>query len=186
MRHKLHAAAIALALLASAPAFGAEDNFLAHSAWRFGFAGGRAQIKADDSDLSGRTGDWELFAGFEFNRYLAVEAGYLIGGKAKDEVEGVVFEDDTSARYACAIGSLPLSEAVTVYARGGVLDWESDREARRDGVVLAAEKADGTDPFVGVGFAALIDDALLRLEYRRADLDDTRLTFVSLGVAWRF
>jgi hypothetical protein len=32
----------------------------------------------------------------------------------------------------------------------------------------------------------MIDDALLRLEYRMADLDDTELRFVSLAIAWRF
>jgi OOP family OmpA-OmpF porin len=186
MRSELMFLTGAVAMLVSVPAFSAEGGFLSASAIRFGVAGGRVLIKADDVDLRGRTGGWELFGGFEFNRYFAIEAGYIIGGKAKDNVEGIVIEDDTSMLYASAIGSLPLGDTASVYARAGLLDWKSDRETRLDGVVLATENVDGNDPFVGAGFAAMIDDALLRLEYRMADLDDTELRFVSLAIAWRF
>jgi hypothetical protein len=186
MRSKFIALVGATTMLLTGPAFGAEDGFLRNSAVRFGIAGGRIVLDAHDVDLTGRTTDWELFVGFEFNRHLAIEAGYIIGGKAKDDVDGVVIEDDTNAAYASVIGSLPLNDVVTAYARGGLLHWKSDREARLEGQVLDTEAVDGTDPFYGAGLAALIDDALVRLEYRIADLDDRDFGYVSLAIAWRF
>lgn len=187
MRTKLIGILGTLGLLSAAPAFSAgADGFMSESAWRFGIGGGRLTIEADDLDLKGSATAWEVFGGFEFNRYLAIEAGYIDGGKAKDNVGDIVIEADTRALYASVLGSLPVGDVVSLYARAGVMDWKSDQEARSDGDVLLAVDVDGTDPFFGAGIAALIEGALLRLEYRIADLDDTDLTAVSLAIAWRF
>jgi OmpA-OmpF porin, OOP family len=165
-------------------AISAEQEYLSQSALRFGAGGGRVKVEA--ASLHGSTSAWDFFGGFEFNPYFAVEAGYLKFGKAKDVVADVVFEDDTKALYASVIASFPLDDDVDIYARLGLLDWETDREARQDGVVLVRQKTDGNDLLYGGGIAAMIDEALLRLEYRVADLDDSDLRLISLAVAWRF
>lgn len=153
---------------------------------RFGIGAGRATIEADDFDLEGRATAWEIFGGYEFNQYLAVEAGYINGGKAKDSIQGVVVVANTSAIAASVVGSLPVNESFSFFGRAGYMHWESDQEARIDGDVVATADVDGNDPFFGAGVAVGIDEALLRFEYRIASLDDSDLSLLSLAVLWRF
>lgn len=153
---------------------------------RFGIGAGRATIEADDFDLEGRATAWEIFGGYEFNEYLAIEAGYINGGKAKDSIQGIVVEANTSAIAASVVGSVPVSEAISFFGRAGYMHWESDQQARFDGDVLATADVDGNDPFFGAGVAWGLDGALLRFEYRIASLDDSDLSLLSLAVVWRF
>jgi OmpA-OmpF porin, OOP family len=153
---------------------------------RFGIGLGRATIEADDFDLEGRATAWEIFGGYEFNPYLAVEAGYIDGGKADDEIAGVVIETDTYALVASVIGSLPVGECCSLYGRAGYMHWESDQEARVAGDVIATLDVDGNEPFFGAGASATVDASLIRLEYRLASLDNSDLSLISLAVVWRF
>jgi OOP family OmpA-OmpF porin len=158
----------------------------AEGAFRFGIGAGQATIKADDVDLEGNATAWEIFGGYEANQYFAVELGYIDGGTADDTIDNAKVEADTTAVVASVIGSLPIGESFSIYARGGLLHWKSDEALKVDGITVATDSLDGDDPFYGVGVAANVEGALLRLEYRLADLDDTDLSLISLALAWRF
>lgn len=178
---KKHIALLGLALIACAPA-------QAETAWRFGIGGSRVQVEMDDV-LDDRTSGWSIFGGFEFNRYLAVEAGYIDAGEVKEEVvaSGVVAVD-TTAFFGSVLGSLPLGDsAASLFGRAGMLSWKSDLEGRVSGDTIVSAEADGTDPYFGAGIAATIDNALLRAEYSIAELDDdVDVTMIGLSVVWRF
>lgn len=159
---------------------------MADSGALVGFSAGRSEAKMDEFGIKGHATAWEVFGGWEFNRYLAIEAGYIDGGKPKDGAEGVVLEQDISAFQASLTASLPLGEHFGVYGRAGVLHWKSDQELRVDGETIAQQDLDGDDPFYGVGLTGTVEGALIRLEYRMADIDDSDLSLLSLGIAWRF
>jgi hypothetical protein len=55
----------------------------------------------------------------------------------------------------------------------------------QDGVQFFNVKKDGSDPIFGIGAAAEVEGAQVRLEYRMAELDDTDYNLVSLSVVWR-
>jgi OmpA-OmpF porin, OOP family len=158
----------------------------AEGAFRMGIGAGQATITADEVDLEGKATAWEVFVGYEANENWAVEAGYVDGGTADDSLEGATVEADTSAFVASVIGSLSVSDGFSIYARGGIMHWESDETLKIGGQIVASENLDGNDPFFGVGGAAVVDTALVRLEYRLANLDDTDLSLISLAIVWRF
>ncbi len=159
----------------------------AETAWRFGISGARVNVEVDDALDDNATG-WSVFAGFEFNKFVAVEAGYLDAGEVKEEVlPGGVVAADNSALFGSVLGSLPLGDSpASVFARAGVLSWKSDQEGRVEGDVVISGEADGTDPYFGAGVAATIDGALLRAEYAVAELDDSDITMIGLSIVWRF
>lgn len=172
----------ALVLLSSTAA--AQES---ESAFRFGIGAGKVTIEADEVDLKGDAWGWEIFGGYEFNRYIAVEVSYLDGGEADDVIgEGVKVVADTYGYAASVIGSLPVSDSVSVYARAGFLKWKADESLKVDGEPVLTEKVDGSDPIFGVGVAGLLEGAWVRLEYRIADIDDTDLSMIGASIAWRF
>jgi OOP family OmpA-OmpF porin len=153
---------------------------------RFGVSVGRETLKADDYGLDAHSTAWEVFGGYEFNKYLAIEAGYIDGTTAKQSIPGGALEIDASGYYGSVVGSLPFAEVFSVYGRAGYLHWKADEYAHADGGT-ANGSVNGDDPIFGVGIAYEGEgNALLRLEYRIADLDDTDLSLISVGIAWRF
>lgn len=155
-------------------------------AFRFGLGVGKATIEVDDFDVEGSDTAWEVFGGYELNQYLAFEVGYIDGGSPDDTFLGVTVRADTTAIAGSILGSIPIGETFSVYGRAGYMHWESEQVAVLDGVTIASDDVDGDDPFFGAGVSALVDTALVRLEYRVADLDDTDLSLISLAIAWRF
>jgi OmpA-OmpF porin, OOP family len=182
MRSELMVIVGAAAMMASAPACGADEQ--TGSAFRFGLGGGRASIEPDDVNINDSTVVLELFLGYEFNRYFALESGYMYSGRVEEESVAVL--DDTGAIYVSALGSLPIDDDMSVYARVGWLDWETDQEIRTDGEVLVVKNAEDDGALFGAGFAVMVEDALVRVEYRITDLDETDLSFLSLALVWRF
>lgn len=158
---------------------------LAEGAARFGIGAGKLTIEMDDYDLKGDSTAWEVFGGWEFNQYLAVEVGYMDGGTADDEAAGIRFEADTSAIAASVVASLPIGETFSIFGRAGFVHWESEQRAT-DGELSASADFDGDDPIFGAGAAVNWEGALVRLEYRIASLDDSDISLISLAMAWRF
>lgn len=172
----------ALVLLSSTAA--AQDS---QSAIRFGIGAGKVTIEADDVDLKGNGWGWEVFAGYEFNRYVAVEASYIDAGDVNDHIEeGITAAADTHGYSASVLGTLPVNDVFSVYARAGYLKWKADERLRVDGETVLQYDVDGSDPIFGVGLSTLVDGAFLRLEYRMADLDDTDLSMIGASIVWRF
>lgn len=158
----------------------------AEGAFRLGIGAGKATIEADDIDLEGKATAWEIFGGYELNPYVAFELGYIDGGSADDTIDALTVRADTTAIAGSVIGSMPVGETFSVYARAGYMHWKSEEALIDSGVTVATLDVDGNDPFFGAGLAAKVDDGLLRLEYRIADLDDTDLSLISLAIVWRF
>jgi hypothetical protein len=170
---------VALMALAMVGTANAESD--SGSAFRIGIGGGKAKFEMDKGFRDSTTA-LEVFGGWELNRYLAAEAGYLASGKAKDA--GVTF--DTSAAFASVLGSLWFNEDSNIYARVGVLHWKNEVTRNIPGFVTAKGSFDGNDLYYGIGVAGLLDGALLRLEYRMTKLDDVDLSMTAVTLAWRF
>lgn len=157
---------------------------------RFGLGVGRAQVDFDDYGVKGDGTSWEALAGWEFNKYLAVEASYIYSGNIEDTVSvsgigDVKLRANTKAITASVIGSLPIGDRFSVFARAGLLHWDSDLKGSVPGFSATAS-ADGDDLLYGVGATAMVESALLRLEYRGAQIEDADLSLLTLSIVWRF
>lgn len=171
----------ALAALLAFSAVHAQDD---DQKFRLGIGAGKYTADSDLAEF--KSTGWEVFGGYEFNRYLAIEAGYLDTGSDSKTISGLKVEVSASSIFASVIGSLPIGETFSVFARGGLLHWEADGTGSASGFTLTAED-DGDDLFLGVGLSAQIEGALFRLEYRFAEIDDVvDLSMIGLNLAWRF
>ena len=178
------------ALLASPVMAADQEGFFGSNSLRLGFGFGFSNIQNDNIDPVNGSFDErgtavEGFVGYEFNRWLAVEAGYINGGNpAKEFVDGAD-RLEVKGFYGTVVGSLPVTDVLSFYGRAGLFTWDAEATLSQDGVIFARGKDDGSDPIFGVGAAAEFEGAQIRLEYRLAELDDTDFNVVSLSVVWR-
>jgi hypothetical protein len=166
-------------------------------------------------NFDGHSTAWSIFVGLEINRYLSVETGWVRGGEASQErligaptvlaplapYETITEEIESSAWLASVIGSLPLTDEVSVFARGGFTRWKA--EARETYKVEAIHPTTGSvlppvyfydqlrdetgnDPYYGIGIAVNIDSGLLRLEYDLSTIDEADARWITLAMAWKF
>lgn len=135
MKRILASCAVAATVLA-APSIAqtrAED-----SGYYGGFGLGRS-----DSNLGGSTDStdsaWKAFGGYQFNRYFAVEGGYVDLGSTA--LPGVTF--DSKAWQASGVGSVPLTEQFSLTGKLGIAQAETD--------VSGGGTDHNTDPTYGLG-----------------------------------
>jgi len=127
----------------------------------------------------------KVFAGWRFHRNLAVELSYLDFGKAR--ATGVVGGADTEGKMATkaaglsAVGLLPVSEELWVFARLGGLQTQT--RSTLNGVDLASHGE--TEIHTGIGAMYQFSRRwAARLEYERSS--DVKIDFISLGAQYRF
>lgn len=101
--------------------------------------------------------------GAKFNRFFGVEGSYVDFGSYGSDAANA----ETDGLSLSAIGSLPLSDFVSLYAKGGMLWWNTDYE-----VLGFNGDIDGNEPFYGVGASfALSDAASIQLDYTRYNVE---------------
>jgi OOP family OmpA-OmpF porin len=76
--------------------------------------------RCDDKDTA-----WRLLAGYQFNRYLALEGGYHNLGKFQALVAGAQTDIKTTAWEAVALGILPIGGIVSAYGKLGAFRGET-------------------------------------------------------------
>lgn len=107
-----------------------------------GFYGGLG-IGRSDSDIAGATDSrddaWKAFGGYQFNKYLSVEGGYVDLGAASTPAAS--FESEVW--QASAVGSLPLSPKFAATGKFGL--------ARSDTDITGRGSDDNTAPTYGLG-----------------------------------
>lgn len=147
---------------------------------------------------------WKLFAGYEFNRYLAAEAGYTDLGSPKYKVMGIgglsgaaQAKAAESAWFAATKGSLPINQQFDLFAKLGLT--RNHLKDSASGVIGGIDVADTatknrTGALVGVGAEYLPAKNIgVRIEYenygRFGNQNDTGRTSAevwSVGVAYKF
>jgi hypothetical protein len=170
-----------------------------------GFNVSSIESSLDDSDLG-----WGLEIGYRFNRYIAVEAGYVDLGEALYEAiltvdDGIEeFPVEVSSRFvsagptAAVLGMLPLNEQFVVHAKAGLYFADTRFRGRVRDVEFAENllhsevDAGEKEVFFGVGGAWNINDRYsLRLEYQRYldvgddDTTETDVDLIALSVLFR-
>lgn len=139
---------------------------------------------------------YKLFAGYEFNRYLAVELGYADLNSLETQSiitapgAGRVFaETRTQAATLGLVGAFPVTENLALTAKGGAAYLHSSAmiDATGTGGSGQVKVSDSdVDPFYGVGIRYSIAHNLdLRAEWERYD-SDLDIDVLSAGFAVKF
>lgn len=151
-------------------------------------------LPLDDTDTG-----YSLGLGYDFNKYLAVEAGYMDVGEASiaytnggDSLNGSVEGDGF---YFGPKVSLPLTDKLAVFGKIGFFTWDGDVAAVGTGAWAAytgTASEDGTDLYFGGGVACDITETLAaKAEWTRYTFDgsnwfDTDVDFISAGLTFKF
>ncbi len=131
----------------------------------------------DDEDTA-----FSVFGGYQFNRYFGLEAGYADFGKIEPQGAGRALEADTA--YLTAVGTLPITEKFSAYAKAGFHAWNLD-----DAIpgLTGTNDDSGTDPTYGVGVQyRLTDQVALRGEYSRFEIEDLDQDLAQVQVRFDF
>lgn len=149
----------------------------------------------DERDLG-----YKLFGGYQFNRFLALEAGYFDLGKFDFDATTIptgtfAGEIEITGFNVDLVGSLPLSKRFSAFGRGGVTREEAEVKFTRSGAVAvtdASRDKSETNYKFGFGVEYAITSALgLRAEAERYRIDDAvgndgDVDLYSLGLVYRF
>lgn len=155
----------------------------------------------DDTDTG-----WKLFAGYQFNKYLALEGGYVNLGRfdATTTVTAIngtpITPTSISANikvkdglYIDAVGTLPISDSVSVFGKLGAYSLKTELSASGGGA-SASDSTRNSDLTYGVGVSYAINkDLQLRGEWERFEkVGDSNKTgqsdidLLSLGLTYQF
>lgn len=199
-RRLFASAFLATACLINVPASAQDAGFYA------GIAFGRSDFKdacagvpiaCDDADTA-----WKLFGGYQFNKYLGAEFGYVDLGKAS--ANGTILGAAASATAKAkgwellGVGTLPFSDKFSAYGKAGLFRWDADVSATAviPGFAPAAVSAsdNGTDVTFGLGLKYDHTKNIgVRLEWQRykdvgndATTGKSDVDLLSVGIVFKF
>lgn len=159
---------VAIAALSS-PAIGAQFGAPGESGFYGGLGLGRSKTDVNAPGVSGddTTNAWKGFAGYQFNRYFAVEGGYLDLGRASAAGPGGSVSTDSTALQASVVGSLPLNQQFAFIGKVGLARTDTDTSGIVGGAPTAFNDRN-TDPTYGLGLRYDFTKALgVRGEWER-------------------
>lgn len=178
------------------------------SAGYFGLAVGQNKIQdwddvgaaLDDGSFTSQESEdtdtgFRIFGGFGQNPNFGIEIGYSDFGEATFDAESdgccfypagpVSASAATTGIDVSLVGRAPMSDAVAVTARLGMLKWETEFDARVSGG-SGSDSEDGTDILFGIGLEFAASSSMsLRGEFTRYALDDADLDSLSLSLIFR-
>jgi OOP family OmpA-OmpF porin len=150
-----------------------------------------AQVTVDESSKG-----FKVFAGYQFNRHLAVEGFYSDLGSFDVSIAttgpATSIAGDVSVKGfgADLVGIYPASETVSIFGKVGVFSWDSDTSLRGTGGAAAGQSASasesGSDAKFGLGADwKLGKNVRLRTEWEYYNFD-TAVSMLSIGLLYRF
>lgn len=176
--------------------------------------------KADIDEIAGANIDdtdtgYSIGLGYEFNKYVSFEIGYIDLGKATVDASAsssgtingkpITFVGTLNAKveadgfYYGPKLSYPVTEQFDIFAKAGLFSWDADAEAIASGnltyngivyagSVTATASDDGTDFYGGLGLSYdLTDMVTLEAEWTRyTDVADSDVDFIGAGLVFKF
>lgn len=154
--------------------------------------GSFGSISAEDSDVGFR-----IMGGNELNENFAIEFGYSDFGEATadgtSDGSGFFWAPGPVSGRASADGfdlgvvaRAPTSESFALFARIGMLIWDSKYDLHDSGGNSINGTDDGSDLFFGIGGEFKTTGALaMRGEFTKYSLDDSDITAIAFSLIYR-
>ena len=163
---------------------------------------GQGKLEADlgdDTVYKKNSTAYSIGAGYEANKFFAVEVAYRdLGGISSSDsytVGNTTYSESNNVDYtvfqASVIGKLPVSDVVNVYGRLGVgkisFDW-TDTVRGGSYYDQESDSESKTKALVGIGASYNITPKIaLRAEYNQfAKWDDIKLSSLTVGATYAF
>lgn len=164
----------------SAPAVAQQSD----AGWYVGGAYGMTSLSVDTGGLPGLGLDdsdsgFKVFGGFQFNKHLGAEVGYVDFGKYA-VTSGSTGDLSVTAFTFAGVGTLPLNESFALFGKVGMWAWDSKSS------IPGTTGTNGSDVFFGAGARYNLNRNWgLTLEIEQYDSDDS-ITLTSVGVRYKF
>jgi OOP family OmpA-OmpF porin len=155
-----------------------------------GLSLGQSDYSDTDSGLSKPIG-YDIFVGYKFNKYVALEGEFRDFGKAK-KTENLVETSYTLTEAGISvIGSYPINK-VSLFAKLGMHSWILNYENTGPGFSRTGTES-GTNMFYGIGADYEITKRVsVRLDYNKYELKlenndkKYKIAHYSLGASYKF
>jgi OOP family OmpA-OmpF porin len=157
---------------------------------------GQSDVDIDFGSLGFPSSDtkdtsWNLSGGWMFNPMIGLEVGYRDLGEATATVTGpggtgtATLEAD-GFQFG-AVARIPVGGAgFSVVPRIGLFMWDASVRGVVNGALIAADDADGTDLYFGIGVDYAIRQFSIGAHFARFDLDDVDVNVIELRLGLRF
>ena len=191
LKQQLCALGLAVGAALSSQAFSADSGFYADIGIGYAQAdlGATSGVTVDDTDTS-----YSLGVGYNFNKNISVEGGYLKLGKASLAASslsgsysgatitatGLAASTEVDGFYLGPVFRLPITEKVEVYGRLGAYIWEADIKASATSLVYGgttyaggsvSATENGTDAYYGIGLNYKLNDRIgVGMDWTRYDV----------------
>jgi OOP family OmpA-OmpF porin len=180
MSTRATASAVAILALLSATSVRAEirPGFYA------GIGGGNSHLKLGDEDLEVEANDigYQVFGGYNFGRYFALEVAYFDSGVLTDDVFGFDLEFGLDGFVGSAVGRVPVSDAFSLFAKLGVASYDSKVRLGFD-----SQRDHQSDLSYAVGGELTFAEHWgLRVEFEGIDISDGDFYMLGVSGLYRF
>jgi len=181
MNHgKMMGACLLAAMFASAAAR-AEDD----AGYYIGAGVGQASQEA--GEFEGDDTSFKLFAGWSFNKYFAVEGGYIDGGDQSDDLGSIHAVVGSDGFFVAGLARLPLAGGiVSPYAKLGYTFYSAKTTLSSGGQSISESESDEDLLFGGGLEFKLGDNFRLRTEFEKVNVPDASFEIYSIAGTWQF
>jgi OOP family OmpA-OmpF porin len=149
-----------------------------------GIGGGNSHLKLGNDDLEVEANDigYQLFGGYNFGRYFAIEAAYFDGGVLTDDVFGFDLEFGLDGFIASAVGRVPVSDRFSLFAKLGVASYDSKVDFGFD-----AQREHQSDlSYAAGGELSFGEHWGMRIEFEGIDISDGDFYMLGVSGLYRF
>ena len=135
----------------------------------------------DDSDKA-----FKLFGGWSFNKYFAIEGGYVDAGTLSDTIGQLGVEISSDGFFVEGLAKWPIGRYFAPYAKFGYVFYDSTQKLTL-GSLSASESESDSDFIYGGGVEIQFTEKFrMRAEYEEVNLPDSAFDIISLAATWQF
>ncbi len=156
--------------------------------WYGGVNFGQSKYRGvDEASANTRTEGWKAYGGYQFNKYIGVEGGYVNLNDMTGRTGTTVINMDTDAWTLGAVLSYPVTPKISVMGKLGAAYMLTDVNVKTGTALTVRSGDDGYEPNYGVGVRyALLDNVDVRAEWERFDRKDYDIDLMSAGLVMKF
>lgn len=146
-----------------------------------------APVGSTPTSASTRSEGWKAYAGYQFNKYLGAEGGYVNLNDMTAHTGSLRTNVSSDAWTLAAVGTLPLTEKFSVIGKLGAAYVLSDIKAKNGAALTQRIGDDGYEPYYGAGVSyALLHNLSVRAEWERFDRKDLNIDLLTAGMVVKF
>lgn len=139
------------------------------------------------TSINPRSEAWKAYAGYQFNKYIALEGGYVNLNDMTAFTGSTRTNITTDGWTLGAQLSYPITDKFAVTGKLGGAYMLADVKQKTGAGVTVRTGDDGYEPNYGVGVRyALLDNVDLRAEWERFDRSNMNIDLLSAGMAVKF